>query len=263
MDDVIITTASRQQIDLEPVAREIATEWNIPYVKRKKHSVQSFNSRYNVDNVLVLDHQKNIIWHNQHGAIKYHPGMALIRIKRLISGNNDSMIDLLDIKDDSIILDCTLGLASDAIVAQYVAKEGQVIGLEAERLLALFIKRGLTVYDEDIDSQIKQAMTKIKVIHMNYNEYLQQAPDKSFDIVYFDPMFRDGISLSPNMQMIKTRCCNDAIPIETIEQAVRVARKKVVLKETTYSNEFKRLGFKQIIRPNSSFTYGIIDVEGC
>lgn len=260
--EAIITTASRQQKELEPLANQLSSQWQLPFIPRGRHSVTYFYTEYGVSNVFVIDHLNNVTWHKKgEESIKYHPGMSIIRIKRLKSGNNDSMIDLLNLQPTDVILDCTLGLASDAIVAQYVAYDGQVVGLEADRLLAQFTQHGLKHYPEQ-DEITKQAMLKIKVIHGNYTDFLKSAEDKSFDYVYFDPMFRRSINASETMQVLKTRCCNDPLNLESVEQAIRVARKKVILKETNYSKEFTRVGFKQIFRPNSSFSYGIIDVEG-
>ncbi len=262
MIDAIITTAARQQHILESEAIQLAREWDIPYVKRNNRSVDSLFPEYQVTNVAVLDYQANITLHKQdQEPIKYHPGMSTIRIKRLQDGNNDPMVDILNLLPDDTLLDCTLGLASDAIVAQYVASDGQVIGLEADPLVAMFTKKGLQTYQAE-QEVMQNAMRKIEVIHADYNQFLADAPDRSYDFVYFDPMFRKTVDESRSMQFLKVHCCNEPVTEQAVRDAMRVARKMVVLKERTYSREFKILGFTPTIRPNSSFSYGIIRLEG-
>jgi len=46
-----------------------------------------------------------------------------------------------------------------------------------------------------------------------------------------------------------------------VEQAKRIARRRVVMKEANGSGEFQRLGFSQVLGGKySSVAYGIIDV---
>ena len=262
MIDAIVTTALRQQHIIEGAALKLSLEWNLPYVKRGKNSINSFYKRYNVSNIIIIDHELNLILHNkEYEPIKYHPGMSIIRIKRLKAGNNDSMVDLLQLKSEDTVLDCTLGLSSDAIVAQYVAKNGQVTGLESNKLLALFTHYGLQNYNID-DKDIEAAMRKIQVINSDYNEFLEKAADNSFDYVYFDPMFRNTVETSNSMQVFKSHCCKKPLNENAVKNARRIARKMIILKERTYSQEFSRLGFKTIYRPNSSFSYGVIEIGG-
>jgi hypothetical protein len=262
MIDAIVTTALRQQHMIEVEAIKLSAEWNIPYVKRGKSSINSLYNRYGVSNIMIIDHEFNLILHKkEYEPIKYHPGMSIIRIKRLKAGNNDPMIDILKLKSGDTILDCTLGLSSDAILAQYVAQNGQVTGLESNKLLALFTHYGLQNYHID-DKDIQAAMKRIQVINCDYNDFLENAPDNSFDYVYFDPMFRNTVENSNSMQVFKSHCCNEPLNEQAVKNARRIARKMIILKERTYSQEFSRLGFKRKCRPNSSFSYGIIEIGG-
>ncbi|MFZ7943124.1 hypothetical protein ACO1D1_05675, partial [Neobacillus sp. 19] len=45
----------------------------------------------------------------------FHPNSAMFRIKRLLSGENDPFADAAQLTEGMTILDCTLGLASDAV----------------------------------------------------------------------------------------------------------------------------------------------------
>ncbi|MFZ7944193.1 hypothetical protein [Neobacillus sp. 19] len=76
----------------------------------------------------------------------FHPNSAMFRIKRLLSGENDPFADAAQLTEGMTILDCTLGLASDAIVASFlVGKGGHVTGLEGHKYLAYIVQEGLKV----------------------------------------------------------------------------------------------------------------------
>jgi hypothetical protein len=84
--------------------------------------------------------------------------------------------------------------------------------------------------------------------------------DRSFDIVYFDPMFRAPILKSSNVNPIRTLANMQPLTAEAIQQACRLARKKVVVKDAAGSSEFARLGINTIVGGKySSISYGIID----
>ena len=49
--------------------------------------------------------------------------------------------------------------------------------------------------------------------------------------------------------------------MESVREAVRVARKTVVMKEARSSGEFERLGFTLPERGKSKITYGVISID--
>ena len=80
-------------------------------------------------------------------------------------------------------------------------------------------------------------------------------------MIYFDPMFRHplekSISLSPLREVADMR----ALTRETIEEAKRVAKHRVVMKENARSAEFIRLGFEKVVGGTySKVHYGVIEL---
>ena len=62
--------------------------------------------------------------------------MAEIRAQQLLRGAPDHLVRALDLRPGLRVLDCTLGLASDAAVAAcVVGPSGAVVGPEASLLL--------------------------------------------------------------------------------------------------------------------------------
>ena len=73
-------------------------------------------------------------------------------------------------------------------------------------------------------------------------------------------MFEEVIEESSNFQALRAAGIHDALNVEWIEEAKRVARKRVVLKAHFRSTVFEQFGFKREIRLSSKFHYGVINL---
>lgn len=60
--------------------------------------------------------------------------------------------------------------------------------------------------------------------------YLKEQPDDSFDVVYFDPMFRIPVKKSSAMAPLRPLAYEKRLSAETVKEALRVAP-RVVIKE--------------------------------
>ena len=90
---------------------------------------------------------------------------AMIRIKRIMRGESDPFLIAGDINEGNAVLDCTLGLGSDAIVASFaVGEHGQVVALEGNQYLALLVDRGMKTW-ENAEEKMISAMRRIEVMH--------------------------------------------------------------------------------------------------
>ena len=171
------------------------------------------------------------------------------------------MIDALKISTGSKVLDCTLGLGSDAIVESFiVGAEGKVVALESNPLIAAVVGHGMKNFLED-SPHILEAMRRVEVVNADCSDFLKTCADKSFDAVYFDPMFRRPIEKSSGLNPIRPLADNRPLTEEIIREACRVAKLRVVMKEHSGSAEFSRLGFKILSGGKySSIAFGVIDV---
>ena len=93
-------------------------------------------------------------------------------------------------------------------------------------------------------------MRRIEVRHSHHLDYLKSLPDQSVDIVYFDPMFREPITDSASINPLRHYANGEPLDAESVREAIRVARKTVVMKEARSSGEFERLGFALPEREN-------------
>lgn len=257
MAGLVVTTAQRSGDITAPKAVEIARQFNVPYIQRKKISLEDISRGWQ-DNVLVVGSSGMKLVTPQ-GSIAFHPGMSKLRIRNLKRGEGDTLIDALDIGIGSTVLDCTLGMGSDAIVASYsTGLSGHVVGLESIPVMAAIVQEGLSVYVDE-DPCLNEAMRRVEVICQDHLRFLAEQPDNSFDAVYFDPMFRRPIQKSNAIGPLRGIANPDPLSPDSISEAIRVAARRVVVKETRNSSEFARLGFRRVTGGKySTVAYGVI-----
>lgn len=193
------------------------------------HSVEDILFTNNLAALIVLEKSGPRI-HSAAGAFAYHPSMAAIRVQQLVRGSADNFVKAMKIQSGSRVLDCTLGLASDAAVAAFVVGEtGRVVGLEASPLLHFVVAYGLVHYETKAPL-LNAALRRIQTINILAEDYLQNCPPDSFDAVYFDPMFRRPVEGSVAMDALRPLSLNAPLPKETVELALQAAP-RVVIKE--------------------------------
>lgn len=257
-----VTTSHRPAQGQVELAKQLAGQFKVPFVDRSDLSLEALFRKLCVDGMVVVS-SKKVSYISGSQEFFFHPGLAILRIMELKNGKTDQMIKAMSLQSGDSVLDCTLGLGADAIVASFVAgAEGRVTGLESSPLIAALVRYGLSTYCE-AEEDIVRAMRRVEVINADHKEYLADLPPRSFDVVYFDPMFRTPRLRSPAMNAIRMLANPEPVDRETISLALRTAVKKVVLKERRGSAEFERLGFKKICGGRySPVVYGVIDLQG-
>ncbi|MDU2066122.1 MAG: class I SAM-dependent methyltransferase [Sporomusaceae bacterium] len=253
--DIFITTGQRPNNDVVDMAESLAKEWKIPFVRREKESIEQMFLK--APAILVCTKEGPVL-HTPAGAHSFHLNLAYLRIKNLKKGNHDHMITAMNLRSGLRLLDCTLGLATDAIVASFaLGAVGQVVGLESEKALAAVTTYGLKHFTAD-EQDVTQALRQITVQAASYETFLKSQPDNSFDVVYFDPMFRHPVTKSSQFKPLRTLANPSPLSIEALAEAKRVAKERVVLKETRGSREFSRLGFTDFVGGRySRIQYGL------
>ena len=258
---MIVTTGGRYNEQSLQKAKDIATRYNMDFIMREKRSVKELKQCYNDDILVVGRDEISITPLNGNEPVKYHPNFSMVRAKRLLKKENDALIEAAELTAGMSFLDCTMGLGADSVIASLtVGNSGRVTALEDSLILYLLTKEGLLSYDVNIEV-ISEAMKNIEVLHEDHEIYLKTLPDNSFDIVYFDPMFEEEISDSESLRAISAVTNTENLSETAINEAKRVAAKKVVLKDHFRSKRFEQLGFIQQIRKTSKVHYGVINTE--
>ncbi|MFZ5597341.1 MAG: class I SAM-dependent methyltransferase [Bacillota bacterium] len=259
---IAVTTSHRGVAGLTDRALKISADLNIPFIARDKTDLNRLLKDRGLQGVIVVEKHR-LLYKYSGGEFFFHPGMARLRINEIKNGKTDQMVNALDLRPGDNVIDCTLGLGSDSIVIAYVNKEGTVTGVESSPVICLIVREGLSEYNNDIDVDMKNAMRKIKVACSEHGMFLKKQLDNSADIVYFDPMFRTPVKQSCAMEAMRPLTNNLPLTKETIANALRVARRRVVIKEARNSTEFARLGISKICGgKHSHVAYGIIEKGG-
>lgn len=271
VDGLAVTTSSRAGAAQVQRAERLASALNSPYIERRGRSVAEVAADWpgpgEIDGVLVVESTRltlvGLADSRPAGArLFFHPGMAPGRIRRAARGRRDTMLEAMGLNQGDEVLDCTLGLGNDAIVAAWaVGPLGKVVGIEFSAALAEIARAGLRDYRES-DPDAAEAMRRIEVVCADHLMHLMSCPDQSYDVVYFDPMFREPLRLSSGIAGLRRFACHAKLSGNAVREATRVARRRVVIKDRRRGSELDRLGVTTRSGGRGSrIEYGIIDVD--
>lgn len=216
---------------LKEKAKAWAQRLRVPYVKRYDNgSLDAMLEDLQLD-ALLISGKKGPQLYSREGMMLYHPGLGKVRWQRVVQRKEtDNFVTALAVGPGQRVLDCTVGLAADALLASHaVGETGKVIGLEASLPLWFLTSQGIASYKAKFP-EMEQDLHRIEIVHAEASEYLQKLPDNCFDTVYFDPMFRQPVRKSSEMVPLRPLACHDPLSVETVERALRVAP-RVVIKE--------------------------------
>jgi 16S rRNA (guanine1516-N2)-methyltransferase len=254
----IVTTAGRPDEQSQKLANYASEALNANIIPRNKRSVKKMAEQYDA-NVIVAG--KNRFEYYVKGAESpffFHPNSAAFRLKRVARGEEEPFLNACDLQKGDSFLDCTLGIGADSLLAAYtVGKEGKVVGLEADPNVAFIVKVGMQTYDTS-ELPLTSCMRDIEVIQATAVDFLKSQPDNCFDVIYMDPMFEEIIEESTNFVALRTAGSHITLSAEWVKEAVRVAKKRVVLKAHFKSNWFEQYGFERDVRLTSKFHYGVL-----
>ena len=261
MKALIVTTAGRTEQRMMSLANQIAKDLSTAYIDRRKVSVEEIQQKYKDDVLVVGKNRLELHTLNGDEPFFFHPNSAMFRMKRLMKGEEDPLIKAAELTSGMSFLDCTLGLGSDSIVASFVVGNyGKSVGVEGNALLSYLVKTGLHTWDSGIET-CNMAMRRVNVVSKDNLDYLKLLSSKSFDIVYFDPMFEEAIDESKGISALKNIAIYKDLTDEVLEEAKRVAIKKVILKDHWKSERFSRFGFSVLKRKTAKFHFGVLDLE--
>ncbi|WP_339146410.1 MULTISPECIES: class I SAM-dependent methyltransferase [unclassified Sutcliffiella] len=255
---MIVTTAGRTNEQMIQIAMKIADDLGYPYYHRNKKSIATISSEMQQD-IFVIG-KSRFEWYclGKDEPIFFHPNTAVFRAKRWQNGEVEPFLQATDLKEGMKFLDCTLGLASDSIMASMATgPNGQVVGIEGSKMMAYLVKTGLKNWESEM-VEMNEAMKRIEVLHGNHQKILSTLPDNSFDVVYFDPMFHHLLEESNGIAPLRNIAVYDELTEKVINDAMRVARHRVVLKDHWQSKRFDQFGFFVCKRKTAKFHYGYL-----
>jgi 16S rRNA (guanine1516-N2)-methyltransferase len=259
---VIVTTGFDPSEETRRHAQELAAQFSLPLVERREDSLNDLRRRYGTSSVLVVTARGARLETPDKEPFFFHPNTAAFRIKRLLRGDTDTMLAACQIQPGDHVLDATLGLGADAIVfAHAVGSTGRVVGIESERLIAFLVADGLRHWPTESEP-LRQAMRRVEVRVGHHLDVLKAQPDRSFDVVYFDPMFERTVSASTGIAGIREYANEASLSEEAVCEALRVARRRVVLKEGKAGQLYQRFGFTPFRTRSHQVVYSYKETNG-
>jgi 16S rRNA (guanine1516-N2)-methyltransferase len=238
-------------------ARAMAAWFGCRYVSRRRRSIHRLLADERAQAVLVAE--KRPVWYHRaepNRPLFFHPGMALLRMQKLERGESDRLLRVAGIRAGDVILDATLGLGADALVmAHAVGERGRVVACESSWVLARTFA-WTVAHASSQPSLVAAALARIEVVAKPHLDVLQSLPDDAVDVVYFDPMFRTPTGRPNALDPLRPWANPDPLTMMAWQEAQRVARRAVVLKERPQSGEFERFGLVPD-KPKGRFAYGV------
>jgi 16S rRNA (guanine1516-N2)-methyltransferase len=232
-----VTTSAQARQELVTRAQAAALTWGVPFFPRRPKQGIADWLGVRAEALLIFGHDAVTLW-DKEGHHGFHGGMAELRRRRWVDGDRtDTFARMTELRPGDAVLDCTLGLGQDALMASLVVgPTGRVVGIEKSLPLAVLVSAGLETYELGPDS------CRIQVVHADAREYLRTLPGGSFDVVFFDPMFARPRKAQPGFDVLRRFADHAPLTPETLEEGRRVARRWVVVKGSKYSDDLKKLG---------------------
>jgi hypothetical protein len=237
-----VTVSARGGLRTLAYARARAEAWELPWLDRPPHGGlgQLFQG---TARALLVHGGKGWVLMDALGQLRFTPGMAAVRIKRLIAGTQqpDFLVRLGELRPGDVVVDGTLGLAADALVcAHVVGPSGRVIGIEAARALYLLVSEGLEA------RSVPATSCRIDARFGDARQVLDAMPAGSADCVLLDAMFERPRVGAPAFEMLRRFAVQQPLGQPLIDAARRVARRWVVIKIGRHGRELKRLGINPV-----------------
>ncbi len=253
-----ITTSARADEALCRRATTLACELNCAYLPRPEGPLDDAISAQRLAALVVVG-RFDIVVHTPHAQLRHHPNAAVLRVVNMLRGRSDTLVDLAQLAPGDALLDCTCGIGSDAIaVAHAVGATGRVQALEASPLLAMLARCGMQSYRHPTHHAVTEAMRRVQVETACYRTMLPTLADRSFDVVYFDPMFSHTVAASNGLDVVRSFARQGLPEPRDIDHAQRVARRCILMKDGALGHALEALGFATVKR-NRRFCYGRID----
>jgi hypothetical protein len=248
-----VTTPLRPSPAEEAEARAAAARHGLPYAPRGNRSAARAAREAGADALLVLSARGAILAAGGEER-RWSPGMGALRAKRLRRASDrptdrDPFLEAAALREGDLVLDCTVGLGADALVAaEAVGPRGRVVGIEASPALAAWVAEGLRRLPGE-------AAGRVELRAGDHAAVLASLPERSFDVVLFDPMFRHARAEPAGFELVRRLA--DARPLSpaALARARRVARRWVVVKDGAPGWDLARLGLAPLPSARGAHRY--------
>jgi 16S rRNA (guanine1516-N2)-methyltransferase len=257
--DSIVVTTSRSPDDVsQQHARAIASEIGCVFQPRSRCPLETLCEGAECVHAIVVTHSE-VRLVSPEGSFWFHPNMARARIESTLRGEIDRLAAFVALKEGDSFLDMTCGLGADAITAAHVVGEaGRVVAVERSEVLSTIVRHGMQIYKHRT-KEVESAMRRVEVVSADSVRFLENEPDRSWDVIYFDPMFEKTVQKSQGIDGVRTLAWSGSTTRPQVQDALRVARRCVAMKDRAPGEKLRELGFANI-SDRGRVCYGRMDV---
>ena len=218
----IVTTSRRANPAIRAQTRQKATTWGLPYFERRDDSIQDVTGGAKA--VFIFDNDGLSLSVNQ-SRLRFSLGTAALRLKSLARGGSDTLIQAGELQTGDRVLDATLGLGRDALVAAHaVGSSGHVLGVESSWPLFTLISEGFAKYQAGNERAV------VQTVFEDSRRYLATVEKASFDVVILDPMFTVPKRSDGSFEILREFANHISLDPEWVQLARRAAKRWVVVK---------------------------------
>ncbi|GLZ46947.1 hypothetical protein Acsp06_31320 [Actinomycetospora sp. NBRC 106375] len=237
---VVVTTSKSASDAVRAEARRVADTWGLPLVERGKASVATV--RGDATTALVCT-EEGWVAESARGRLAFHQGTAAKRLRALRHGQTDPLVRAGELTPGDHVLDATLGLGRDALVAAWaVGRDGAVIGIEADFVLALLATEGFA-------GPIPRAgSAPVEVRRGDSRQVLaaMAAAGEGVDVVLLDPMFGGPRASDTGFTLAREHTVPTPLDPEWVALARAVARRWVVVTAERARDWFPDAGLERL-----------------
>lgn len=261
--NIIVSTAQKANDAVKREAHITSELLGIPYVERKKYSLEALLTEGRADEAIILKSTGPSLYTGKEIYHSFHLSMAQLRLLAIKRSKIDHLAVAIGEEPISSFLDCTAGLCSDTLIVSYTHPECErLMALEGSKALAYITNYGLRHFVHKEES-ITEALRRINLLNVCYEDFLKQAKTNSIDMIYFDPMFEVPVEESPQFLALRGHLIESTLTEGILKEALRVAKRKVIIKERTFSTFFKTYKPTRFEGGKySRIVYGIYDAKG-
>ena len=243
---MLITTSDSKDEEITRRARLLSEKYGLNYRERAGKSIK----------YLMREDKRIFVVNNLHGLsyyeegkeeLFYHPNMAFHRIYQLRHGGSDALAEVCGIGEGTTFFDGTMGLAADALTISFlVGERGRVTAAEKSLPIYILVNEGLKTFAGKMPV-MKDAVSRMEIHNADCLDLLKNAENGAYDVVYFDFMFNEPNFKSIGLNTMRAYACPDQITEEHVAEAVRSAKKRVIVKtDLASAASLEKLGLCQI-----------------
>ncbi len=246
-----VTTAHKPNPQQVKRAKVLSAELGCKYVPRRHFKPIK-------DEIVIIIERDGVSAIKDDKRLFFHPSLAVLRKSNFEVGQRDYLIESLSLSGNEKVLDCTLGLGSEALLIAHFLPNGKVKCLESSKIIKMIVEDGLK--DKNLPEWVVDASKRIEIMEGDYKEFIRKTEEK-FDCIYVDPMFEHPELKSNAMNALRPFADYSGLTSDDLEVMKGMATKRIVVKARWNDSIFEKYKFDRVVGSlKSNVGYGVIEL---